>query len=68
MHEIVKLYDLLVDHNEMAHESNRLSFEINTHPLQIRFWWAEENDYKDFMSFQSANKWLESRILGVVKD
>ena len=66
MHEIVKMYDLLVDYNEIANEDEMISIEIFTHPLAIDVWYVSDDVIERFKSFQSVNKWLKSRISGLV--
>ena len=68
MHEIVKMYDLLVDYNTIANEDEMISIEIFTRPLAIDVWVVTGDPMKGFASFQSINKWLKSRISGLVND
>jgi len=65
MHEIVKMYDLLVDYNTIANEDGMISIEIYTVPLAIEIWTITGNPIERFKSFQSVNKWLKSRISGL---
>jgi len=65
MHEIVKMYDLLVDYNTIANEDGMISIEIYTCPLAVDVWCVSDDVIGRFKSFQSVNKWLKSRILGL---